>query len=311
MQKYYYELVLPRLIYQQLNDDDEFKNISTLGIEEFSMVEKEVDDLLGERSYSGGDLPESVIDEVVNFQDNTLDGHVKIYFDEEEDIKSYISLIKLKYNKDLKYTKKEYEDWNESWKESYKPIEIDSENILIPSWSDEADFNFKTIVKIYPGMGFGTGSHETTYLCLKLLVDNISMKSVNSCMDYGCGSGILAIFANKIKTLKTTDYYDIDKEALDNTQVNLDLNGLKHNYQLLLPNDKSKFSGGYDLVFANILQNVLLSESEQISKISNKYLIISGLLNGQEDEVLRKYDAFTMTNILRKNDWCALLLERK
>lgn len=275
------------------------------------MIEKEVDDLLGERSYSGGDLPESVIDEVVSFQDNTLDGHVKIYFDEEDNVKKYISLIKLKYGKDLEYSQKEYEDWNESWKESYQPIEIDKENILIPSWSDEADFDFKTIVKIYPGMGFGTGSHETTYLCLKLLVDNIQIANVNSCMDYGCGSGILAIFANKIKTLKNTDYYDIDKEALDNTQVNIDLNGLEHNYQLLLPKDQIKFSAGYDLVFANILQNVLLSESDQISRISNKYLIISGLLNGQEDEVVSKYNDFTMTKILRKNDWCALLMERK
>lgn len=311
MQKYYYELVLSRLIYQKLSDDDEFKEVSTLGVEEFSMIEKEVDDLLGERSYSGGDLPESVIDEVVSFQDNTLDGHVKIYFDEEDKIKKYISLIKFKYGKDLEYTKKEYEDWNELWKESYQPIEIDNENILIPSWSDEENFNFKTIVKIYPGMGFGTGSHETTYLCLKLLVDNIPMTNVNSCMDYGCGSGILAIFANKIKTLKNTDYYDIDKEALDNTQVNIDLNGLKHNYQLLLPKDQIKFSEGYDLVFANILQNVLLSESKQIAKISNKYLIISGLLNGQEDEIVNRYNDFIMTKILRKNDWCALLMERK
>jgi ribosomal protein L11 methyltransferase len=310
MQKYYFELILSRETYQKASESEELKKIPVMGIEEFSMVEVEVDNLLGERSYSGGDLPESVLDEVVDFQESNPSGSVKIYFENSENAQQYLNLISNLFGGEHELTKKEYEDWNEEWKNSYVPIEIDESNILIPSWYNEAEFEHKNIVKIYPGMGFGTGSHETTYLCLKLLVEDINIKNIKTCMDYGCGSGILAIFANKIKLLDHTDYYDIDQEALENSKINIEINKLKHSHQLLLPKKKEKFLEGYDLVFANILQNVLLNEKKYISQISKRYLIISGLLNGQESEVISQYNEFKLIKKLIKNDWCALLMER-
>ena len=86
---------------------------------------------------------------------------------------------------------------------------------------------------------------------------------------------------------------------------------MTHTHKKLLPRDVEKFLDGYDLVFANILQNVLLAESDRIQKITKKYLVISGLLNGQEKEVIEKYHDFNLVRLERKNDWCALLMERK
>jgi len=311
MQKHYYEIIINQSVYQELiSKMDLSKSFNLMGIEEFSMEENEVDDLLGERSYSGGDLPESVLDEVVSFQDSQAKDVVKIYIESEEETKSFCEEIKRLINIELNYTKKEIQDWNESWKKDFQPIEINSKNVLIPSWYDSANFSHENKVKIYPGMGFGTGSHETTFLCLKLLVEELDVQSFETCMDYGCGSGILAIYLNCLKEQKTTDYYDIDQDALDNCKVNLDLNKIKSQSNLYLPKDQNKFLESYDLVFANILQNVLLSEKDRIQGISSRYLIISGLLNDQEGEVINSYSEMKLLKVLRKNDWCALLMER-
>lgn len=311
MQKYYYKILLEQSLYQKLISSMDLNKIfKIMGVEEFSMEEIEVDELLGERSYSGGDLPESILDEVVSYQDSQLNEMIKIYFELEDQANEFILKINEKFNLDIRYIKEEYQDWNESWKNNFQPIEINSQNILIPSWYSEVNFEHKNIVKIYPGMGFGTGSHETTFLCLKILVEELNLSNIQTCMDYGCGSGILAIFLNSVKTQKRTDYYDIDIDALENCKINLELNNLKDSYNLFLPKDQSDFLESYDLVFANILQNVLLSEKDRIEKISSKYLIISGLLNGQEEDVINSYKEMKLVKVLRKNDWCALLLER-
>lgn len=313
MQKHYYQALLTRDLYDALKDQlDLRKKFNLAGIEEFSMEESQVDSLLGERSYSGGDVPGSVIDEVDAFQAFTEKSDVKFYFNDYADCKSFVDYVLGDLGVKVEYEKIEMADWNEEWKKSYSPIEINQNSILIPSWYDEKEYsNFKNCVKIYPGMGFGTGSHETTYLCLKFLVNDIDLKEVNTCMDYGCGSGILAIYLNALKVQKRTDYFDIDPLALDNTKENIEINKIMHDYNLFLVEDKDNFLDGYDLVFANILLNILIANAEHIQNISKKYLIISGLLNGQEDEIIKEYKDFNCREILRKNDWCALLMVRK
>tara|TARA_B100001971_G_scaffold213155_1_gene245541 strand:- start:128961 stop:129902 length:942 start_codon:yes stop_codon:yes gene_type:complete len=313
MQKHYYQAIIPRDLYNELKSQfDLQKQFNIAGIEEFSMEESEVDSLLGERSYSGGDVPSSVIDEVDYFQELTEKSDVKFYFNEAEDCQKFIGFIASNNGTKLTYEKIEMADWNEEWKKSYAPIEINSDSILIPSWYEESDYaQYKNCVKIYPGMGFGTGSHETTYLCLKFLVNQVNLDEVNTCMDFGCGSGILAIYLNALKKQNRTDYYDIDPLALDNTKVNIEINNLEHEHNLLLTADREDFLKEYDLVFANILLNVLIAEANDIQRISKKYLIISGLLNGQETEIIKEYTDFECKDILRKNDWCALLMVRK
>jgi len=166
-------------------------------------------------------------------------------------------------------------------------------------------------------MGFGTGSHETTFLCLKLFLDILGdLPYQKSCLDFGCGSGILGIaFSLIYEDISPVHYYDIDQVALKNTLQNMEINKREQKYaKLLLPNQRDEINRKYSLVFANILQNVLLAEAKYLANCVEVggYLILSGLLKGQEQEVIAN---MTMENknllfvkTVTKNDWVAVLM---
>ena len=289
------------------------------GVEEFSLEESRVDEILGDRAYSGGDIPESLIDEV---QAATIDQNeftYKYFFyqgDYEKNASEFVFFLKENYPElPLYTTQKNFEDWNAEWRRFYTPILVSNRLEIIPEWLKEsrADSTANKVF-IYPGMGFGTGTHETTYLCL-VLFDLIfdSLKSKSSCLDFGCGSGILGIAALKTKQMPTL-FCDIDKSALDNCVQNLVLNfeGEDLSGSQLVIRDRYQ-TKKYDLVFANILEHVLILEKELIinSMIENGYLIVSGLLNHQVDNIVGQYKDLETIKVVSKNDWSAILFKRK
>ena len=163
-------------------------------------------------------------------------------------------------------------------------------------------------------MGFGTGNHETTFLCLKLYEKVRALKKVNTVLDFGCGSGILGIAAIK-KDLASIDFVDIDADALDNCLQNLNFNNYESystNHGLMLRN-RFKEEKEYDLVFANILENVLELEHDLLVNTtkSDGMLIISGLLIGQEENIVNQYREFQLVEMLTKGDWVALLFKKR
>lgn len=292
-----------------------FSDYACQGVEEFSIDEPRVDEILGERSYSGGDLPISVIQEV----ESTVQGNScrkKFYFESEQATNNFKFFLKDKHALNSEVYSAQVEDWNEEWKKSYKPIVISEQFQVTPAWDKETTVdNDVKHVFIYPGMGFGTGGHETTFLCLKLL-DQIkeTLPKYSYCLDFGCGSGILGI-ALRVLMPSKTDMYDIDEDALLNCKQNIEINDLdQKEFKLLLPSDRKQIEKKYDLVFANILQNVLLAENDYLARSvkTGGYLILSGLLKGQEQEVI---DLLTVTNTnleyqetLTKGDWVAVLM---
>lgn len=287
------------------------------GIEEFALEEARVDEILGERAYSGGDVPESLIDEV---QAATLDQDTvtyKYFFyqnDFEENAESFVAFLKTNFPElPLYQAQKDFEDWNAEWKKFYTPIIVSPRLEIIPEWLKETrDSSPAEKVFIYPGMGFGTGTHETTYLCLSLF-DKISdsLPEGSPCLDFGCGSGILGIAALKTRKM-TTLFCDIDKSALDNCVQNLVLNFEGKNLEgtQLVIRDRFKADRKYKLVFANILEHVLLLEKEVIinSLENGGYLIVSGLLNHQVDNIVQNYP-LKKVEVLSKNDWSAILFQ--
>lgn len=289
------------------------------GIEEFSLEESVVDQILGERAYSGGDIPLSLIDEVEDHTNSRNEVTVKYYFHDEnylERMNAFISELKDIFP-DLPTVCEELpvEDWNLEWKKFYRPI-IVSENLeIIPEWLKNArEPQSKNSVFINPGMGFGTGTHETTYLCLKLF-DEIKDKFVNemSCLDFGCGSGILGVAAIKLKKMRVS-FCDIDREALDNCLQNLVLNfeGDKLEGTELVLRERylpSKFN----LIFANILEPILIHEKGTIlnSLEKNGWLIVSGLLNNQVDTILNEYTSLKYMKVVSKGDWSAILFKNE
>ncbi len=281
-----------------------------LGVEEFSLEEQTVDEILGEKAFSGGDVTHETIDEVESKLSTDDARTFRLYFDLLPEGLEKV-LAKMKDQETLKsysFDQKLEEDWNETWRGFYKPIEVSSRIKIIPEWISEDE---EKSVKIYPGMGFGTGTHETTFLCLKLMDEVLENLPENGeCLDFGCGSGILGIAAIKYLNYKTC-FMDIDKPALDNCLYNLQLNFKDSSLEgsSLIHRDKFVAEKKYDLVFANILENVLILEKEPIlnSLKQNGYLIVSGLLNHQVETIVKEYGEMTKMNVVSQNDWSAIL----
>ena len=289
------------------------------GVEEFSLEEARVDEILGERAYSGGDIPESLIDEVQAATTDQDSFTYKYFFyqdDFEQNSSDFVFFVKENYPELPLFTaQKNIEDWNAEWKRFYTPILVSKRLEIIPEWLKESRAeSVAEKVYIYPGMGFGTGTHETTYLCLRLF-DQVfdQLKPASSCLDFGCGSGILGIAALKTKQMPTL-FCDIDKSALDNCVQNLVLNfeGENLDGSKLVIRDRYQVSK-YDLVFANILEHILILEKETLlsSLAKNGFLIVSGLLNHQVEKIVSEYHQIEKVAVVSKNDWSAILFKAR
>lgn len=316
--KYYYSLEVQ---FNGISEQDyfeinklAFENYNCQGIEEFNLNESAVDEILGKEALLGAEVNEYIINKIEKSIDHGKAVTVKYQFLDEENasaFKNYLNTLKISLNCLLK--KNIYEDWNLEWKKHYKAINISPRLNIVPEW--EKGENLEGKVFINPGMGFGTGSHETTYLCLKFL-DELQI-SPKKCLDFGCGSGILGIAAIKIFKSKV-DFVDVSKEALNNCYENLVLNFKEESLEgsSIIIRDRFLPQKEYDLVFANILEVILLSERECILDClkPNGKLIISGLLNEQKDEFLEKFNrsgSLKLLEIKSQGDWCAILLEAK
>ncbi len=286
------------------------------GIEEYSLDEPAVDALLGERSYSGGDLPIELLGEVDSFM-HTKGFHYKFFFLEEDlrSAQSFLKLINQEYLCEAQLETREDQDWNAEWKKHYKPIWVDGGLLGLPEWVKESDDRATWRLRINPGMGFGTGSHETTYLCLKKFIEVLpKLSSRDTVLDYGSGSGILGIAALIINTNSVADMVDIDEEAHLNCLQNMKLNGISvSRARLLMVNERPNQS--YPLVFANILQNILHQDRDYLVNATelDGFLILSGLLKTQVKETLGFYletEKVVLESDEVKGDWGCIVLRR-
>lgn len=289
------------------------------GVEEFSLEEAKVDSILGERAYSGGDIPESLIDEVqaaIVDQENFTYKYFFYEGDYETNSAEFVFFMKQNYPEISLFTaQRDFEDWNAEWKKFYNPIFV-SENLeVIPEWMSQTHVKkSKHQVYIYPGMGFGTGTHETTFLCL-VLFDKIlnELSSKSTCLDFGCGSGILGIAGMVTKNMQT-HFCDIDRSALENCTQNIVLNFEGQNLEGTELIIRDRYSPKkYDLVFANILEHVLISEKPVITSSVKKggHLIVSGILNHQVENIIQNYSHMDKVSVVTKGDWSAILFKDK
>lgn len=284
-------------------------DFDALGIEEFSLTEAQVDEILGERAYSGGDIPETVIDEV---EETILgrSGSFRFFFDDELKAMNFKSYCQKNVLAEVQIEAHESQDWNAEWKKHYSPILVNEKFEIIPSWMTDYKSKTPEQIYIYPGMGFGTGSHETTFLCLKLLTENVTFP-LRHVLDFGSGSGILGLSTFKFYPDAQIDFYDIDPEANKNCYQNAELNQLEQRaFRLLLPEVRDRLRPQYDLVFANILESILMQEKDYLISVTRPSggLILSGLLLPQVSGVIEAYTKLGMQlkRKLEKGDWAAL-----
>ena len=192
------------------------------------------------------------------------------------------------------------EDWVRKTQSQFSPIQITKSLYIVPSWHKTPDDNAVTIT-LDPGLAFGTGSHPTTHMCLKWLSDNVNT-ATNTVLDYGCGSGILAITAKK---LGATDVYgtDIDPQAIESSTNNALQNNVKIKFSL--PESLPKIN--FDLVIANILSNPLRILAPVLSHLTKNTLILSGILEEQALELSNIYKRWFKVVIAATMDGWVLL----
>ncbi|HKQ29925.1 MAG TPA: 50S ribosomal protein L11 methyltransferase [Burkholderiales bacterium] len=203
----------------------------------------------------------------------------------------------------LRIVRVEDQDWAQAWKQHYKPLHMGGRLWVVPSWCEPPDPNAVNVI-LDPGLAFGTGDHPTTALCLEwLAVQDPSGKIV---LDYGCGSGILAIAALKLGAAKAYAV-DLDEQSLVVARENAERNGVAERLTISLPNAlPDDFQA--DIVMANILARALIELSPTLTRHtkSGGGLVMSGLLLDQGDMVLPYYrPSFRLTRQERQN-WISL-----
>lgn len=285
------------------------KHIESDGVEEYAIDEAEVDRLLGEKAFSGGDVDAATIALIESQLEN---GRYRLYFHGEQAKERAQRAMELLTKENIAATLNEHDqqDWNEKWRQGYTTVEISPHLWIVPSWERETKAipSDVTPLYLYPGQGFGTGRHETTALCLELF-EKHAPTTLKQVLDFGCGSGILGIAA-QLRGCDNVDYVDIDASALENTRQNLSENALKIKEEHLLLRTQYRAQNKYQLVFANILLDVLISEKATLlaSLAPQAQLIVSGLLNEHVSAFRGAYADLQEIAHVSKGDWSALIL---
>ncbi len=198
------------------------------------------------------------------------------------------------------------EDWQSGWKQYYKPIHVER-LVVVPLWEDYEAKAGETVMKIDPGMAFGTGAHETTRLCLKALTRvDLEGKKV---LDVGCGSGILSI-GGVLLGAESAFGCDIDQLAVEVAKRNAALNGLEEKTAYAAGDLLSVVEGQYPVVVANIVADVILTLLKDLHRVllPGGLFIASGIIDTRKEELLAgiKAAGLEILNIEEERGWVAI-----
>lgn len=207
---------------------------------------------------------------------------------------------------------KEEDEWLNNWRQYYQPIEV-GENLLIqPVFRDEVKDTDRTVIKIEPGLAFGTGNHESTRLCLES-VEKYTKKGMRV-LDVGCGSGILGI-ASVLLGAEEAYGVDIDETAVRIANENAELNEVVGKFTAECGDLTEHTKGKFNLVLANIVADVIISLTENIKTYmaEDATFVMSGIIDTREQDVLAALDKNSFDIIERKpeNGWVCLVAKSR
>ncbi|MCL2898138.1 50S ribosomal protein L11 methyltransferase [Brenneria tiliae] len=203
----------------------------------------------------------------------------------------------------------EDKDWEREWMDNFHPMRFGERLWICPSWRDIPDPTAVNVM-LDPGLAFGTGTHPTTALCLQWL-DGLDLQG-KTLIDFGCGSGILAIAALKLGAARAIGI-DIDPQAIQASRDNAQRNGVSERLELYLPQDQPADLSA-DVVVANILAGPLRELAPLISDLpkTGGLLGLSGVLATQAAGVAEAYqDKFRLDPVAEKEEWCRITGIRK
>ncbi|MBP9743433.1 MAG: 50S ribosomal protein L11 methyltransferase [Burkholderiales bacterium] len=237
-----------------------------------------------EDRFEGTKLEEPIFDEPgITASGLWSNSKLLALFDPNMDIQNIITEAKIILGHSFEYLIEhiDNQDWIKLTQSQFQPIKISDKYYIVPSWHEIPDPN-ATAIMLDPGLAFGTGSHPTTFMCLEWLVSNIT--SDRSVLDYGCGSGILAIAAKKFGA-SIVYGVDIDNQAI----IASTANALNNNVDINFSEPEALPQRTFDIVVANILSNPLRILAPILAKLCGHKLILSGILDSQQDELMAIY----------------------
>ena len=203
------------------------------------------------------------------------------------------------------------EDWINNWKQYFKPIPVGQKLLIRPTWEEVKDSGGRTVLDLDPGLAFGTGTHETTRLCMELLEQYV--RPGMNVLDVGCGSGILSVAALLLGADKAVGV-DIDELAVKTAVENAEINHVEDRFTGICGNLTDQVTGTYDIVVANIVADVIImltKDVEQFMKPDTVYLM-SGIIDTREQDVLTAVEQhFTIIDRKEEKGWVALSAKRK
>ncbi len=203
------------------------------------------------------------------------------------------------------------EDWLNNWKQYFQPTPVGEKLLIRPTWRNNYDPGDRIVINLDPGLAFGTGTHETTRLCLSVL-EKIVTKD-KTVLDVGCGSGILAI-ASLLLGAESAVGVDIDELAVKTAEENAQLNNVSSRFTAVHGSFTEKVDGKFDIIVANIVADAIMFLSKGVKDFmkEDSLYIMSGIIDTRVDEVIESVSQdFEIIDKLFLNGWYCLTAKLK
>ena len=297
-----------------------------MGIDQVSIDDPaDMEDILNKKNEYGWDYVDDDLKKGLDREPT-----ISIYFEDTEENREKIQQLKLQvmmlkskeleglFGWDVDFGRLYAEDiivddadWKDKWKEYFKPVRITDRLVVKPTWEEYEPNDGEKVIQIDPGMAFGTGTHETTSLCLKLmekyLGDDPAGKTV---LDVGCGSGILSIAAALLGCREVTGI-EIDEDAVNVAGENVALNEVADAVKIMQGDLVKGIDVKADIIVANLMADLvmMLAESAKEHLADGGVFISSGILVEKRDKVAEAVKAagFEIVEIAEDGEWCAIV----
>ncbi|WP_312095304.1 50S ribosomal protein L11 methyltransferase [Aminipila sp.] len=302
--------------------------LSEMGIEDAVIEDpSDIEDLMDKKnSYDWDYVDASVIEQVneepavILYMEDSQEGQNKVQAVQEAVSRLRERMAQGEFGHGASFGRMEVEarlvkdeDWKDNWKEFFKPTKITDRIVVKPTWETyEKKSQEELIIEIDPGMAFGTGTHETTTLCIKLLEKYTEKK--DAVLDVGCGSGILSIAA-ALLGIRNILGVDIDPIAVEVSKENVQLNGFSDVVRIQYGDLTKGIDYKADVVVANLMADLVMMLSCDVARhLTGKGIFISsGILIEKQQQVMEaiRKNGFEIEEVLEQGEWCAIAARLK
>ena len=247
---------------------------------------------------------------------------IKAYLNEQKNIVGEVEMVREKIKLlptyginigegSVNITEVDEQDWANSWKQYYKPAKVGEKIVVKPTWEEYQKNEGDIVIELDPGMAFGTGTHETTTMCIKELEKRINNEDV--VFDIGCGSGILSIAAAKLGAKKTIGV-DLDEVAVKVSKENAELNNVDSSVEIRYGNLMNVVTEKADIVVANIIADIIAILAKDVSNFLNDdgLFIASGIILDKIEFVKAALleNNFEILEVNTMGEWSAIVSKK-